>query len=136
MNRRKLGANGFHVSEVGLGCWQLGSSWGEELDQQRAFEILQTAVEQGITFWDTADVYGNGRSEQFIGAFLKQSKADIKVATKFGRAGGVYPSQYTEQTLRTGIEASLQRLKVDSIDLLQLHCIPKAILSSHCGYFG
>ncbi|MEN0004188.1 MAG: aldo/keto reductase [Bacteroidota bacterium] len=124
MKHRTLGTNGFNVSEVGLGCWQLGSSWGEELDQQKAFEILQTAVDEDITFWDTADVYGGGRSEVFIGEFLKRTGHDIQVATKFGRMGGVYPNGYTEQSLRDGVEASLQRLQVGCIDLLQLHCIP------------
>ncbi len=84
MKKRALGAKGFEVSEVGLGCWQLGANWGEELSRETAFQIMQAAVDSGITFFDTADVYGDGKSERFIGEFIKETKASITVATKFG----------------------------------------------------
>ena len=82
MKHRTLGQHGFNVSEVGLGCWQLGADWGKDFDQQAAESILSTAVDAGVTFFDTADVYGDGRSETFIGNFLSSKDLDIRVATK------------------------------------------------------
>ena len=128
MKERKLGKKGFNVSEIGLGCWQLGADWGDPLSKDSANAILAEAVENGITFFDTADVYGNGKSETLIGEFLKTTKANVKVATKYGRMQGVYPDHYTEKTLRECVDASLKRLQTDTIDLLQLHCIPTQIL--------
>lgn len=128
MKTRKLGANGFNVSEVGLGCWQLGGNWGIDISKNAAFDILNEAVNNGITFFDTADVYGDGKSETLIGEFLKTCDADIRVATKFGRAGNAYPDKYTKDILRQTVEGSLKRLGVDSLDLLQLHCIPPQYL--------
>lgn len=128
MKQRQLGNNGFKVSEVGLGCWQLGADWGTEIDKMKAFDILETAVNNGINFFDTADVYGDGRSETLIGEFLKSSFHSVKIATKFGRTADVFPDNYTEKILRNCVEKSLKRLRVDSIDLLQLHCIPTKIL--------
>ncbi len=124
MKKRNLGNKGFQVSEVGLGCWQIGANWGNEIEKEKAFSILKEAVDSGITFFDTADVYGDGRSEKLIGEFLKSIDVDIKVATKFGRNANVYPNNYTEQSLRESVEASRRRLQVDQIDLVQLHCIP------------
>ena len=124
MKKRTLGANGFEVSEVGLGCWQIGANWGDEIEKKKAFEILHEAVDNGVTFFDTADVYGDGRSEQLIGEFLKNSKADIKVATKFGRGSNVFPDHYSEKSLIESVNASCKRLGVDTLDLIQLHCIP------------
>tara|TARA_R110000868_G_scaffold297191_4_gene557508 strand:+ start:423 stop:1409 length:987 start_codon:yes stop_codon:yes gene_type:complete len=128
MKHRTLGKNGFKVSEVGLGCWQLGADWGQDISQETGFNILNEAVKQGITFFDTADVYGNGKSEKLIGNFLKTTDAEIKVATKFGRAADSYPDKYSKDVLRKTIEGSLKRLGVDSLDLLQLHCIPTQYL--------
>lgn len=124
MQKRQLGVQGFELSEVGLGCWQLGADWGEDLGKETSFNILNEAVKSGITFFDTADVYGNGKSETLIGEFLKTTKTPIKVATKFGRAGNAYPDKYTKAVLREGVKASIERLGVESLDLLQLHCIP------------
>ncbi len=128
MNSRQLGKQGFEVSEVGLGCWQLGNDWGELMPGEQAFQILRSAVENGITFFDTADVYGSGRSERLIGEFLEGQSMDIKVATKFGRMAGVYPDNYTKDVLKKYVYDSLERLKTDSLDLLQLHCIPMAVM--------
>ncbi len=124
MKNRILGKNGFKVSEIGLGCWQLGADWGQDISQETGFNILNEAVKQGITFFDTADVYGNGKSERLIGEFLKTTNAEIKIATKFGRAANAYPDKYSKAVLRKTIEGSLKRLGVNSLDLLQLHCIP------------
>lgn len=124
MKNRKLGSSGFNVSEVGLGCWQLGADWGQDISKETAFNILNKAVKNGITFFDTADVYGNGKSETLIGEFLKTCNTTIKVATKFGRAGDAYPDKYSKDVLKKSVEGSLKRLGVQSLDLLQLHCIP------------
>ncbi|WP_438865260.1 aldo/keto reductase [Neptunicella sp.] len=128
MKFRALGQPGFTVSEVGLGCWQLGGDWGQDFSQQQAFSILEAALESGVSFLDTADVYGGGKSEQLIGQFLQQTDRQVKVATKFGRGGDVFPDNYTEQALREGVEASIQRLGVESLDLVQLHCVPTEVL--------
>ncbi|MCL5130297.1 MULTISPECIES: aldo/keto reductase [unclassified Algibacter] len=124
MQKRQLGLHGFEVSEVGLGCWQLGADWGQDLSKDTSFNILNEAVKNGITFFDTADVYGDGKSETLIGEFLKTTEKPIRVATKFGRGGNAYPDKYTKAVLRESVEASIKRLRVDSLDLLQLHCIP------------
>lgn len=116
------------VSEIGLGCWQLGGSdWGA-IDDTKAFGILDAAVHAGVTFLDTADVYGSGRSEELIGRFLKERKKSLFVATKLGRTADLFPDNYTEAGVRGATEASLRRLGVESLDLTQLHCIPPAIL--------
>ncbi|MCG9698267.1 aldo/keto reductase [Shewanella sp. Isolate11] len=126
MKLRTLGSgnNGFDISEVGLGTWQIGADWGKAFSEDKAFEILTAAVESGINFFDTADVYGNGQSESFIGEFLKHTNKTVRVATKFGRGADVYPASYSKDAMRNAIENSLTRLDVDALDLLQLHCIP------------
>ena len=123
MKNRMLGSAGFEVSEIGLGCWQLGADWGEAVAEDTAMNILQAAWDSGVTVFDTADVYGAGRSETFIGKFIAQLDQKPRVITKFGR-GAVYPDGYTKDSMRAGIEASLERLDVDQLDLVQLHCIP------------
>jgi aryl-alcohol dehydrogenase-like predicted oxidoreductase len=123
-----LGDHGFEVSEVGLGTWQLGGDWGQDFSAEKAASILTAAVESGVTFFDTADVYGAGQSESFIGQFLRDSPRRVRVATKFGRGGDVFPDAYTKDAMRRGIEGSLERLGVDQLDLLQLHCIPTAVM--------
>ncbi len=128
MQYRQLGQTGFKVSEIGLGCWQLGADWGKSLNNEQSFEILTEAVKNGVTFFDTADVYGNGKSETLIGDFLKHHNGSIKVATKFGRNSNVFPDKYTKDKLRQSVEESLERLGISSLDLLQLHCVPLDIL--------
>lgn len=124
MKQRTLGKNGFEVSEIGLGCWQIGGDWGEKIDEAKAQAILKTALENEITFFDTADVYGDGRSEQLIGKFLKETETKVKVATKFGRRADIFPDNYSEEALRECVDNSRKRLGVECLDLLQLHCIP------------
>ena len=127
MKTRLFNKTGINVSEIGHGCWQLGGSdWGN-LDEKQCFEILSVAVESGVNFFDTADVYGGGRSEEIIGKFLKGRGDGIFVATKLGRAG-LYPDKYTEAGLREATEASLKRLGVETLDLTQLHCVPTEVL--------
>ena len=127
MKTRKLGKQGFTISEVGLGCWQFGGDFGE-MKEETAISIMKTAVENGVNFFDTANVYGAGKSEELIGRFLKECDSPVVVATKFGRGEGVYPDNYSESILLQSIEASLKRLGTDTIDLLQLHCIPTEVL--------
>jgi aryl-alcohol dehydrogenase-like predicted oxidoreductase len=125
---RIFGSTGREVGEIGLGCWQLGGTdWGA-LSELHAQEILETAVSSGVTFFDTADVYGAGRSEELIGQFLKDRKDRPFVATKLGRANGMYPSGYTREAVRSATEGSLKRLVTESLDLTQLHCVPTEIL--------
>jgi len=124
MKSRQFGKDGVEISEVGLGCWQLGGDCWGNLDEDSAMEILSAAVDNGIRFFDTADVYGAGRSEKLIGRFLKNRPEDIFVATKLGRLDqDKWPMEFTEGLLRKYIEGSLKRLGVDALELTQLHCI-------------
>lgn len=128
MKTRPFGKAAAQVSEIGLGCWQLGGAdWGH-LDDQRAFDILNAAADNGITFLDTADVYGTGRSETLIGKFLKQRRGEYFVATKLGRMPDLFPDKYTETGVRAATDASLKRLGVEALDLTQLHCVPPIVL--------
>jgi len=127
MKTRQLGKDGYGISEVGLGCWQFGGDFGD-MQEETALSIMATAVENGVNFFDTANVYGAGRSEDLIGRFLKTCSSPVTVATKFGRGDDVYPDNYSEDIMRRSVEGSLKRLGVDRLDLLQLHCIPPEIL--------
>lgn len=123
---RVLGKSGFVVSETGLGCWQLGGDFGP-IDDARAYAILEAALEQGINFFDTADVYGAGRSETYLGNVLGHEK-DVYIATKYGRDGNTYPDKYSLNDLRDSLKRAQDRLKRDAIDLIQLHCVPTAVM--------
>lgn len=127
MQSRRLGQNGFELGEVGIGCWQFGGDFGP-MDESTALAIMRTAVAGGITFFDTADVYGAGRSEKLIGQFIKTSNPRISIATKFGRDAEVYPDGYSREALYHSVQGSLDRLGVEAVDLLQLHCIPIDLL--------
>jgi aryl-alcohol dehydrogenase-like predicted oxidoreductase len=127
MQTRILGKGGCEIGEVGLGCWQFGGDFGPMADHT-ALAILETAVAASTDFFDTADVYGAGHSEELIGRFLKTCCVPVKVATKVGRSGMLYPDQYTRQTVRAAICGSLGRLGMDTIDLIQLHCVPTQVL--------
>ncbi len=124
MNFRKFNGTDFLTSEIGQGCWQLGGGdWGDVSDGL-AFDILAQAVESGVNFFDTADVYGGGRSEELIGRFCHETGHKVFVATKLGRLNF---DKYTEATIRAATEASLQRLQVEALDLTQLHCLPTEV---------
>ena len=125
MKTRLLGKTGYQVSEIGLGCWQLGGDFGP-VGEETADAILGHASTAGINFWDTADVYGGGLSESRIGARAKG--ANVIVATKVGRSGALYPNHYTKEGVRESLRASAQRLCVSSLDLAQLHCVPGDVL--------
>jgi aryl-alcohol dehydrogenase-like predicted oxidoreductase len=127
MRIRELGKSNIKIGEVGLGCWQLGGDSGP-MDEKTAFSIMKTAVENGATFFDTADIYGGGRSEKLIGQFMRSCDVPITVATKFGQSADVFPDKYTKEKLIRTVQESLQRLEVDTLDLLQLHCVPPDVL--------
>lgn len=125
MKTRILGKTGYAVSEIGLGCWQLGGDFGPVGDDE-ARAILEAADRLGVTFWDTADVYGDGLSESRIGAHDKP--AGVRVATKLGRSGALFPDKYTKDGVRKSLAASATRLGVETLDLAQLHCVPTPVL--------
>jgi len=127
MTTRTLGQDGFTIGEVGLGCWQFGGDWGA-MDEGTADEILSASLACGVDFFDTANVYGGGRSEEWIGKFLSGRGESAVVATKYGRGPRAYPDKYSEEGLRQAIDESRRRLRVATIDLLQLHCIPLSVL--------
>jgi len=123
MKYRMLGKTGFNISEVSLGTWQLGGKWGETFNEKIAESILNKAIETGINFIDTADVYNNGQSEISIGKFLKKISKRIYVATKSGRKLNPHTDRgYNEKNITTFIDDSLKRLDVETLDLIQLHC--------------
>jgi aryl-alcohol dehydrogenase-like predicted oxidoreductase len=128
MKTRTFGRTRRPVSEVGLGTWQIGGNWGEVTDEV-ALATLRSAVEAGTTLLDTADVYGDGRSERLIGRFLKEIHTPLYIATKLGRSSPGWPQNFTRETMRAHTEASLRRLGVEAIDLTQLHCIPADVLA-------
>ncbi|BBA98871.1 putative oxidoreductase [Actinacidiphila reveromycinica] len=130
MEQRVLGRTGREVSVVGLGTWQLGADWGE-VREEDAVAVLDAAVESGVTFFDTADVYGDGRSERLIGRYLKaHPELDVFVATKMGRRADQLPENYDLANFRAWNDRSRANLGVDTLDLVQLHCPPTAVYST------
>lgn len=126
MQTRQLGRTGRQVGVIGLGCWQLGADWGA-VNEQDALATLTAATDAGVTFFDTADVYGDGRSEQLIGQFLRQREG-ITVATKMGRRADPHEaSGYTADAFRAWTDRSRTNLGVDTLDLVQLHCPPTSV---------
>lgn len=127
MKTRMFGRGGPAVSEVGLGAWQFGGEWGDVSDET-ARAVLEAAADAGVSFIDTADVYGAGRSERLVGELLaSRDRSAFFVATKLGRLHG-YPDGYDEALFRRCTEESAARLGVDCIDLTQLHCVPPEAL--------
>lgn len=130
MEQRVCGRTGRSVSVVGLGTWQLGADWGD-VREEDAIAVLDAAVEAGVTFFDTADVYGDGRSEQLIGRYLKERPdADVLVATKMGRRVDQVPENYVLDNFRAWTDRSRANLGTDVLDLVQLHCPPTPVYSS------
>jgi aryl-alcohol dehydrogenase-like predicted oxidoreductase len=132
MEQRTLGRTGRPVSVVGLGTWQLGADWGEVCEDD-AHAVLAASVEAGVTFFDTADVYGDGRSEQVIGRFLREHPS-VVVATKMGRRMDQVPENYALANFRAWTDRSRRNLGVDTLDLVQLHCPPSAVIDADATY--
>jgi aryl-alcohol dehydrogenase-like predicted oxidoreductase len=128
MNYRKLGKTGFSISEISLGTWQVGGKWGDDFSHKTADKILHTAVDSGINFIDTADVYGGGESEKAVGRFVKSRSERIYVATKCGRQLNPHTNQaYQPAVLRKFVEDSLRNMGLETLDLIQLHCPPTEV---------
>ncbi|MEV6602948.1 aldo/keto reductase [Kutzneria sp. NPDC051319] len=131
MEQRVLGRTGHQVSVVGLGTWQLGADWGS-VDEGDALAVLAASVEAGVTFFDTADVYGDGRSEQLIGRFLRENPdSGVVVATKMGRRQAQEVERYNLDNFRAWNDRSRANLGVDTLDLVQLHCPPTVTYSTN-----
>ena len=137
MHERTLGRTGRTVSAIGLGTWQLGADWGD-VTEADATAVLAASVDAGVTFFDTADVYGDGRSEQIIGQFLARRApgADITVATKMGRRAEQLPENYVLANFREWTDRSRRNLGTETLDLVQLHCPPTAVFNSGEVYDG
>ena len=128
MNYRKLGKTGFDISEISLGTWQVGGKWGADFDHTLAESILHEAVDGGVNFIDTADVYGGGESEKAVGKFVKSRSERIYVATKCGRQLNPHTNKaYQPKVLRQFVEDSLTNMGLETLDLIQLHCPPTEV---------
>lgn len=127
MEYRRLGSTGYEVSAISFGAWAIGGSWGN-VDDDESLKALHTAIDKGVNFIDTADVYGDGRSEKLISQVLKERSEEIIVATKAGRRLNPHVADgYNAENLRAFIERSLRNLDVDALDIVQLHCPPTEV---------
>ena len=127
MKYREFGRTGWRVSEIGLGAWAIGSQWGE-VSEEDALAAILTSLDEGVNFIDTADVYGDGRSERLISKALKARPDQVYVATKAGRRLNPHVAEgFTKENLTAFVERSLRNLEVEALDLLQLHCPPREV---------
>lgn len=127
MNYRELGRTGWSVSEISFGAWAIGSAWGT-VDDKDSLAALYKALDMGVNFFDTADVYGDGRSESLLAKLKKERKEDFRIATKAGRRLDPHVAAgYNKKNLTAFVERSLKNLQTDSIDLIQLHCPPTEV---------
>lgn len=125
MKKRILGKTGFEISEVALGTWQVGGKWGSDFSHANADKILNAAIDNGVNFIDTADVYGNGESEKAVGRIVRSRGERIYIATKCGRRFSPHiDKSYQVKELRGFVEDSLRNMGLDTLDLIQLHCPP------------
>ncbi len=128
MNYRTLGKTGLKISEISLGTWQVGGKWGSGFDNQIAEEIINSAIDQGVNFIDTADVYEAGLSEKAVGRVVNSRSEEVYIASKCGRQLQPHTSEaYQPKALRKFVEDSLKNIGVDRIDLMQLHCPPTEV---------
>jgi len=128
MNYRNLGKTGFKVSEISLGTWQVGGKWGSDFNNKNADQIINSAIDNGINFIDTADVYSNGLSEFAVGRVVRSRSERIFVATKCGRQINPHVNiGYQPDVLRKYVEDSLKRTRLETLDLVQLHCPPTEV---------
>ncbi len=127
MRYRRFGRTGWEVSEIGFGAWAIGADWGR-VSEADALEALRKSIDMGVNFIDTADVYGDGRSERLISQVLKERGEQVYVASKAGRRLDPHVAEgYNRQNLTRYIERSLQNLDVEALDLVQLHCPPTEV---------
>ena len=127
MQHRPLGRTGLSVSTISFGAWAIGGSWGP-VDDDASMAALHASIDAGVNFVDTADVYGDGRSERLVARLRKERREPIAVATKAGRRlPAQTPEGYTRDNLTGWIDRSLRNLETDTIDLLQLHCPHPAV---------
>jgi aryl-alcohol dehydrogenase-like predicted oxidoreductase len=127
MNYRTFGRTGWQVSEISFGAWAIGGSWGH-VSEADALDALRAALDLGVNFIDTADVYGDGRSERLIAQVLKERSEQVYVATKAGRRLDPHLAEgYNQKNLTAFIERSLKNLAVEALDLVQLHCPPTQV---------
>jgi aryl-alcohol dehydrogenase-like predicted oxidoreductase len=127
MQYRELGRTGFRVSSVSFGAWAIGGTWGD-VDDAESIAALHRALDRGVNFFDTADVYGDGRSERLLRQLRSERKEPFYVATKAGRRANPHgPAAYNRENLTQWIERSLTNLGVEALDLLQLHCPPTEV---------
>jgi len=131
MKYRPFSDLGWNISEIGLGCWQIGWCWGD-VSETDSRDILKEAVNNGVNFFDTSDMYGDGRSEKLIGDMIKSTKEKIYVTTKLGRRtrGTNYNKGFKEEHMEKFVDRSLKNLGIDCIDLVQLHCPPLDIIAN------
>ncbi|MFD1848578.1 aldo/keto reductase [Oceanobacillus bengalensis] len=128
MKYNQLGNTDLKISELSFGTWAIGGAWGKTNDTE-ALKGLERAMDLGVNFFDTADVYGDGHAEELLAKATKGKEADIHIASKFCRAGDITnPQNYSEEQVRTYLENTLRRLKRDTLDLYQIHCPPLEIL--------
>ena len=124
MDVRRLGKTGFEVGAIGLGAWAMGGDWGQ-VDDEESLRALHAAADAGVTLFDTADVYGDGRSERLIGRFLRERPGErLVVATKMGRRVPQLVANYTPEAFRAWTTRSRENLGAERLDLVQLHCPP------------
>lgn len=128
MKYRTLGKTGFAISEISLGTWQLGGKWGESFDEATAMRTLEAAYDNGVNFFDTADIYQNGMSERAIGKFVKSKDKRIYVTTKCGRKLNPHNAEgYNARNIRNFVEESLRNMDMECLDLVLLHCPPTEV---------
>jgi len=127
MEYRELGCTGWEVSAISFGAWAIGGDWGS-VDEEESLAALQRAVDLGVNFIDTADVYGDGRSERLIAKLRRDRREEVVVATKAGRRLSPHTADgYNRVNLTAFVERSLRNLKSETLDLLQLHCPPTEV---------
>jgi len=127
MNYRELGKTGFKISEIGFGSWAIGGTWGS-VDENESLKALHTALDEGVNFFDTADVYGDGHSEKLLAKLKNERSEDFYIATKTGRRLNPHVAEgYNRENITKFVERNLKNLETDSLDLLQLHCPPTEV---------
>jgi len=128
MNYRRLGKTGIEVSDISLGTWQVGGGWGKPFDEKTASKIIETALEQGVNFLDTADVYDDQLSEKMVGKYVGAHRSKLFIATKIGRRINPHVAKgYTPEAVEQYVNEALINTGLEYLDLVQLHCPPSEV---------